>query len=312
MDFLRWLEGIRVPGLNEFMLGITYLGDEIAFLVVALILFWCVDKRKGYYILAVGFLGTLTSQFMKIWFRIPRPWDLDKDFGILEQAREGAGGYSFPSGHTQSSIGTFGGIAVTSKKLLTRILCLAVCILVPFSRMYVGVHTPMDVAIGAVISVVALLVMHPIIFGKDGKYLPCALGALTALTVAYVCFLHVYSFPEDVYFLAEGAKQTPWESAAKNAYTLLGALLGFLVVYTADKKWMHFSEKAVWWVQIIKVVFGLILVLAVKEGLSTPFTNAFGYFPGRAARYFVLVVVAGIVWPLCFPWLNNLAMKKES
>ena len=58
MEFLRLLEGVRFPVLNEFMLAITYLGDEIAFLVAALIMFWCVDKRKGYYILSVGFLGT--------------------------------------------------------------------------------------------------------------------------------------------------------------------------------------------------------------------------------------------------------------
>ena len=81
MDFLRWLESIRIPGLNEFMLAVTYLGDEIAFLVVALILFWCVDKRRGYYVLAVGFLGTITSQFMKIWCRVPRPWTTS-DFAV--------------------------------------------------------------------------------------------------------------------------------------------------------------------------------------------------------------------------------------
>ena len=44
MGFLYWLEDIRVPVINELMLAITYLGDEIAFLVVALIIMWCVDK----------------------------------------------------------------------------------------------------------------------------------------------------------------------------------------------------------------------------------------------------------------------------
>ena len=53
MDFLYLLESIRIPVLNDFMLAITYLGDEIAFLVVALILMWCVDKRTGYYMLSV-------------------------------------------------------------------------------------------------------------------------------------------------------------------------------------------------------------------------------------------------------------------
>ena len=115
MEFLRILENIRIPVLNEFMLAITYLGDEIAFLVMALVLFWCIDKRKAYYILSVGFLGTIANQFMKLWFRVLRPWHLDESFTILEQAKEGAGGYSFPSGHSQSSVGTFGGIAYVSK-----------------------------------------------------------------------------------------------------------------------------------------------------------------------------------------------------
>ena len=135
MSFLYLLEAARIPGLNEFMLAITYLGDEIAFLVIALILMWCVDKRTGYYVLSVGFLGTIANQFMKLWFRIPRPWVLDPEFTILEQAREGASGYSFPSGHTQSSVGTFGAIAYITKNRILRILCFIVVILVPFSRM---------------------------------------------------------------------------------------------------------------------------------------------------------------------------------
>ena len=47
MGFLRILENIRVPGLNEFMLLITQLGEETAFLVAALIMFWCFDKYRG-------------------------------------------------------------------------------------------------------------------------------------------------------------------------------------------------------------------------------------------------------------------------
>ena len=40
MELLYFFEKIRVPGLNEFMLAITTLGEESAFLVIALILFW--------------------------------------------------------------------------------------------------------------------------------------------------------------------------------------------------------------------------------------------------------------------------------
>ena len=88
MGFLYLLEDIRMPVLNEIMLAITTLGEETAFLVIALVLFWCVDKYLGYYVLSVGFVGTICNQFLKLLFRIPRPWVLDENFTILEEARD--------------------------------------------------------------------------------------------------------------------------------------------------------------------------------------------------------------------------------
>ena len=305
MDFLRMLENIRIPVLNEFMLAITYLGDEIAFLVVALIMFWCVDKRKGYYILSVGFLGTIANQFMKLLFRVPRPWYLDENFTILEQAREGAGGYSFPSGHSQSSVGTFGGIAAVTKNKVIKALCIAVCILVPFSRMYIGVHTPADVLAGSAMAVALIFIMHPLIFGKDGKYIPAVLAVMSAAAIAYLCYVEFYPFPADI-------QMENLESGTKNAYTLLGALLGFLVVYAVDEKWLKFPVKAVWWAQIIKTVLGLVIVLAIKEGLSQPLANLLGQYPGRLLRYFIIVIVAGCVWPLTFRWFSSLGQKEKT
>ena len=124
MGFLYFLEDIRMPVLNEFMLAITTLGEETAFLVIALVLFWCVNKYLGYYVLSVGFIGTICNQFLKLLFRIPRPWVLDPDFTILESAREAATGYSFPSGHTQSAVGTFGSICYTAKNKLVKIVAI--------------------------------------------------------------------------------------------------------------------------------------------------------------------------------------------
>ena len=83
MGFLYLLEKIRMPGLNEFFLAITSLGEETAFLVIGLIIFWCVGKRQGYYVMTVGLAGTVISQLMKILCRIPRPWVKDPNFTIL-------------------------------------------------------------------------------------------------------------------------------------------------------------------------------------------------------------------------------------
>ena len=303
MELLYFFEKIRMPILNEFMLLITRFGEETAFLVLALIVFWCVDKRKGYYVLAVGFIGTIASQFMKLICKIPRPWVRDENFTILEEAKEAASGYSFPSGHSQSAVGTFGATAYLTNNKWLRWICIAIAILVPISRMYVGVHTPWDVLVGATISLILIFLLKSVVFSKDKKSLPILLGIMTALAIAYTCFVEFYPFSADV-------DVENLASGTKNAYTLLGALLGFLVVYTVDEKWLNFSTKAVWWAQIIKVLVGLILVLVVKSGTKELLNLLFGEMAGRAARYFLIVVVAGTLWPLSFKWFAKLGNKE--
>ena len=116
MSLLYALQELRTPFLGTAMVLVTRLGEETIFMVVAIVVFWCVSKVGGYYLLSVGFLGTVMNQFLKMLFRIPRPWVLDPNFDIVESAREAATGYSFPSGHTQSAVGTFGGLARMTKK----------------------------------------------------------------------------------------------------------------------------------------------------------------------------------------------------
>ena len=303
MDFLYLLEKIRVPGLNELMLAVTELGGELPFLVIALIIFWCVDKRRGYYVLSVGFLGTLSNQFMKLWFRIPRPWVLDPNFTILEQAREAATGYSFPSGHTQNAVGTFGALTVTTKTKWIRCITLVLAILVPFSRMYVGVHTPKDVLVAAAMAIVYLLILHPVVFAKEGKRIPALLAVMTVLAAAFLCFVEFYPFPLDI-------DPHNLESGVKNAYTLAGSLVGLIIVYFVDEKYLHFDTEAVWWIQIIKVALGLLAVLVIKSGLKPPIDALCGgHMIGRAIRYFLIVIMAGIIWPLSFKRLNKLSRK---
>lgn len=293
MGILHLIEKIRTPVLDEIMLKLTALGDEIPLIVVALLFFWCIDKRKAYYIISIGFLGLLTNQFLKMLCRVPRPWLRDPGLHTVEAAKEGAGGYSFPSGHSQNSVGIFGGIAAIEKNKLVRILSVVVCILVPFTRLYLGVHTPADVLAGSAMAVALILIMRPLIFGNDGKNVPFVMIFMTALSLVYLAF--VYIWPNIVEITEDN-----FYSALKNAYTMVGCLFGFLLAYFADTKWIRFPVKTVWWAQIIKITFGLLIVLAVRKGLSAPLAHVFGEYPGRMVRYFIIVVVAGVVWPLVF------------
>ena len=304
MDFLYMLEKIRLHWLNDIMLAITTFGEETAFLVIALIVFWCVDKYKGYYVLGVGLTGTLFSQFMKLLCRVPRPWVLDEKFTIVEEARVTAGGYSFPSGHTQSAVGTFGSIAAAVKNKPVAALCIVIAVLTGFSRMYLGVHTPADVLVGAAISVALIFILKPLMLGDNKKYIPCVFGVMLAFSAAFLAYVELYQFPVDL-------DAHNYESALKNSYTLIGCCAGVLVIWFADEKKLRFDTKAVWWAQILKVIFGLLAVLAVKEGLRSPLEAMFGnVLIARAVRYFLIVITAGIVWPLTFRWFGKIQRKE--
>ena len=302
MEFLYLLETVRVPGLNEFMLAITHLGEETAFLIIALVVFWCVDKRKGYFLMTVGFSGTIINQFLKLWFRVPRPWVLDPDFTILEQAREAATGYSFPSGHTQMAVGTFGALAVTAQKKSVAVTCIALAVLVAFSRMYIGVHTPADVLTSVVIAIALILLLKPIAAKWEQKQMKLVIAGMLIMALGLLLFVEYYPLGD--------VDEHNMESGMKNAYTMLGCLIGIAVVYLAERKYVNFETKAVWWAQLLKVILGLGLVLLVKEGLRGPLEAVMPVYTARAARYFLIVLTAGFLWPMSFRWFGKLGVKK--
>ena len=280
-------------------------------MAVGMIVFWCVNKQKGYYLLSVGFVGTVINQFLKITFRVPRPWVKDPNFTIVESAREAASGYSFPSGHTQTSVGLFGGLALKFRNRAIKIASIALCVLVPLSRMYLGVHTPADVGVSIVIALVLIFALAPLFekAEKSPKMMYALLFSLTGIMLAYLLFISFWSFPEEVFHVDNVHNYT---SAVKNAYTLTGCMFGFLVVYTVDLKWLKFDTKAVWWVQLIKIAGGLVLVLAVKELLRAPLAAILPENTwARMIRYFLMVVTAGTLWPITFKYFAKLGGKKE-
>ena len=239
MAFLRLLEGLRTPALTLFFSTITYMGDELVFMVLAITVFWCVSKRQGYYIFAVGLGGTVVNQWLKLAFRVPRPWVLDPGFTIVESARAGASGYSFPSGHTQNIVGTMGCLMLSNKNRLLRVLCAVFAVLVPFSRMYLGVHTPLDVGVGAACAVVLALALYPFFRDDDGfaQTVAAVLGALLALSLAYALWVSLTAFPADV-------DADNLASGVKNGWTLLGCALGLLVSHWYDGAKLHYDVRA--------------------------------------------------------------------
>ena len=314
MNFLYFLESIRNPVFDFIFSTITHIGEETVFLALAIIFFWCVSKYEGYYIMITGLVGTLVNQALKLAFRIPRPWVLDPDFTVVESARPEATGYSFPSGHTQNIAGTFGAIGASSRKRWVSITALVIIILVAFSRMYLGVHTPKDVCVSLFVAAGLLAILYPVFSSEERfhRFMPIVAAVSVALSIGLTLF--AFLVPE------EGIDPANLYSARKNAATLLGCTVCLFPVYYIDKYYTKFDTSAPWYAQIIKIAVGLGVVLAIKSGLSKPLELLFGNeFVARGVRYFLIVAFAGILWPMTFKFfakmrisvLDNLFKKKD-
>lgn len=294
MSVLYALEGLRAPWLDELMLNLTRLGEEYMFLLLTMLVYWCIDKRRGCFIMAVCFLGSMISLLLKLIFAVPRPWVLDPDFTIVERARQAAEGYSFPSAHTQIAAGTLGAIACTARRRWVSVLCVTLALGVGLSRMYLGVHAPRDVLVGFAVAGLMLVLLRPMADRWTDRQLTAAFVAvLAAGLVLHLCM-------ELIPFANVDAKNMA--DILKNSYTMVGGLVGIAIAYPLERRYVRFDTRAVWWAQLIKVVVGMALLLAVKELFQAPLELLLPPYAARTVRYALIVLTGVVLWPLTFRW----------
>ena len=79
------------------------------------------------------------------------------------------------------------------------------------------------------------------------------------------------------------------------------------MIYYVDKYHTHFETRSTWYGQVIKLVVGFGVVLGIKVGLSSPLVALFGNeYVARAVRYFLIVIFAGVAWPMLFARISRI------
>ena len=298
MRFLWLLEGVRTPLLDRLMQFVTYFGQEILLIAVICTFYWCVDKRFAYLLGFTYFTAGLFVQVLKITFRIPRPWVLDPAFHAVESAVPGATGYSFPSGHTQSAVCLFFPLALKCRRITGKCLCILAFLLIGFSRMYLGCHTPKDVfvSMGLSICISCLLWRYKerLLSGNSRLLLISGtLAVLSVLTGAYALILH-----------ADGTLDMRY---AADCLKASGAGLGFAAGYYIERKYIDFDTgKPVLSRQFLKLVTGLAIALFLKTGFSA-FSGSL--LLTKAVEYFVLVLWVLVIYPFLFTFWS--ARRKD-
>lgn len=187
-------------------------------------------------------------------------------------------------------------------------VCTVVIVLTAFSRMYLGVHTPLDVGVSFGIGLVLVFALYPLFRDIDShpNRLYWLFGAMAVLGLAYLLFAELWPFPADV----DAANLA---SGRKNAYTLLGAVLGMTFSYWLDRRYVHFDVRAVWWAQVLKAVLGLAITIGLRAVLKAPLLALCGgHNIANLIRYALMVVFAAGIWPMTFRWFGRLGRNKPA
>ena len=200
-DFLLFLQTFRTGYLetfDKFFLSITIFGEFWLPTIICAIAYWCVDFRAGIYLLTLEGINIFLAHLFKMLACVYRPWVLDERIHPSKLAVPFAKGYSFPSGHSVMSSSVVGGVAYLLKhrKLLCALL-IGLILLIGFSRLWLGVHTPQDVFAGLLIGFTLIFVINKLInWAETDKnrylYLIGAVNAFAVLALIYICYFNTY------------------------------------------------------------------------------------------------------------------------
>ncbi len=289
MDFLWFLSQFRTPFTEELFQTVTLFGQQTLLIVLICICFWCIQKELAF---QAGFTFCLSGalvQGLKLVFRIPRPWILDPEFQPVKSAVSAATGYSFPSGHTQSATAIYGTAGYKTRKTGMRIFCFAMVVLIGFSRMFLGVHTPKDVLCAILISVLCIWLTDRLLNAskRKGESYPIVLLCIVALLTIV---LYIYGFVlssngiVDVSYAFDCAETT-------------GAALGFVVGYVLEERFLRFEPRQKAPIQVAKCVAGLVLLVVVRKLLQV--------LPGDSmfwlgVQNFLLILFITFFYPMLF------------
>ncbi len=162
--------------------------------LILLILFG-ISLRTGFVLLHAVFWNGMVTFFLKEWFALPRPCNVDQNVKLLGQdlpnptvfERQGARSFfgslpaevvdslradpidswGLPSGHTSNAVTLWGSIAAYSRKTWIRIFAGLALIAIPLSRIYLGRHFLADVLAGYILGLIFVLLFYYGIYRQE-------------------------------------------------------------------------------------------------------------------------------------------------
>ena len=303
IQYLLFLQQIR-NSAGPLMTTLMVLVSDIAIygsITAALIIYWCVDRVQGYWILANCVSGFMVNNTLKLAACVYRPWIRDPRIVPPPAALKSATGYSFPSGHTQFAASFFGSVAIYNRKKYWQLIapCIFCILLTGFSRNYLGVHTPQDVLVSFLIGALILKVSS-VVFDRiqaDPALFPRLIPTGCVLVILCALFFHFKSYP---LHLMDGKPIVDPLEMVKDGYMACGISLGFMIGALIETRYIRFTADGSLFKRVIRFLCGLpvpaLLLLFVKK----PLYALTGSTLGHLFLYFVLALYFTAGYPAVF------------
>jgi undecaprenyl-diphosphatase len=158
---LHWLRSVQSPLLTTLMTGLSDVARGAAVWFVLVLVVPIARPRRWpaavQALLALALTIFVVDVIAKPAFNRPRPYDMHPDTGALVDKPSTS---SLPSGHAANAVA--GAYVLSRLAPEARAIFWPLALLIAFSRIYLGVHYPGDIVVGAIIGwgVAAFVVGH--------------------------------------------------------------------------------------------------------------------------------------------------------
>lgn len=237
VEVQHFIQSFANPIFNLFFIIITNFGDVPFYLVVLAIIYWLVNKKTGAHLAAALIIFGYVTEVIKGFVGWIRPYLADPS--QVELIGPKPSGYSFPSGHSQST-GTFWPVLVSRypEKNIRKFLfplAIAFIIIIPFSRVYLGVHYPGDVIFGLLFGLVGSFFY--IRYNQQVINFFKQFNDTTLISLIIIISVFMTIFETEAVIIGNNSLQIAEPGILPGMF--LGAFVGFLL----ENKYVKFNDK---------------------------------------------------------------------
>ena len=274
---ILWFQQLS-PSLDLPFKVFSYLGEEEFFMLLLPLLYWCLERRTAIRLTVLFLISTYVNAAAKVLAAQPRPFQYDPRVRQLYPAE----GQGFPSGHTQSSVVVWGYLASQFPRTWLRAIAVLLIVLIPLSRVYLGVHFPTDLLGGYVIGALLLWLYLRLEPGAEAALVKRGLYWQLAAVIALALLMLLFPFGK------------------QDEVTAAGTLMGMGIGFALERRWVQFDPGGLWWKRALRLALGVAVLFGLRFGLKAAFDGLEPAVIFRFVRYAAIGLWGGLGAPWAF------------